>query len=116
MIKNIRAFLAMAALAATVSFPVKSWSMPAQTPASKPATKAPSTPPPTDAEIADAKSKGMVWVNTNTKVYHKSGDATYGKTKHGQFMTEADAIKGGNRLAKASPIGHKKTPAAGPSN
>lgn len=63
---------------------------------------------PTDAQIADAKSKGMVWVNLNTKVYHKD-DAVYGKTKNGQFMTEADAQKSGARLAKASPIGKKKT-------
>jgi hypothetical protein len=33
---------------------------------------------PTDAEIADAKAKGMVWANMNTKVYHKD-DAQYGR-------------------------------------
>jgi hypothetical protein len=66
---------------------------------------------PTDAEIADAKAKGMVWANENTKVYHKD-DARYGKTKHGKFMTEADAQAAGYRLAKASPIGKKKGAAA----
>lgn len=66
---------------------------------------------PSDAEIADAKAKGMVWANTNTKVYHKD-DAQYGKTKHGKFMTEADAQAAGYRLAKASPIGKKKGAAA----
>jgi hypothetical protein len=66
---------------------------------------------PTDAEIADAKAKGMVWANENTKVYHKD-DAQYGKTKHGKFMTEADAQAAGYRLAKASPIGKKKGAAA----
>lgn len=66
---------------------------------------------PTDAEIADAKAKGMVWANENTKVYHKD-DAQYGKTKHGKFMTEADAQAAGYRLAKASSGGKKKAAAA----
>ena len=66
--------------------------------------------PPTDAEIADAKAKGLVWVNTETKVYHKDG-AYYGKTKKGKFMTAADADKAGYRAAKESPIGKKKTTA-----
>ena len=54
---------------------------------------------PSDKEIADAKAKGLVWVNTNSKVFHKDG-AFYGKTKKGKFMTEADAVKEGNRAAK----------------
>ena len=57
------------------------------------------TPAPTAAEIADAKAKGMVWVNLGTKVYHKGGDF-YGKTKRGKFMSEADAQKGGYKLAQ----------------
>ena len=63
---------------------------------------------PSDAQIADAKSKGMVWVNMNSKVYHKD-DQFYGKTKNGQFMTEADAQKAGAHMAKASPMGAKKS-------
>jgi hypothetical protein len=89
----------------------------AQTAAPAPATTAKAAKAavvmPSDAEIADAKAKGMVWANENTKVYHKD-DAQYGKTKHGKFMTEADAQAAGYRLAKASPIGKKKAAAAAP--
>ncbi len=73
-----------------------------------PAQKAPATPPPSDADIAAAKAKGMVWVNTSTKVYHKDGEF-YGKTKKGQFMTESDATAKGYRAAKPSATSKKKT-------
>jgi hypothetical protein len=64
---------------------------------------------PTAQEIADAKTKGLVWVNTSTKVYHSEGQY-YGTTKKGKFMTKDDAEKAGYRAAK-EPGASKKTTA-----
>jgi len=67
-----------------------------------------SAPPPGEANRAapsgeaasPAPAPGMVWVNLDTKVYHKEGDRWYGKTKHGKYMTESDAIAAGYHAAK----------------
>lgn len=47
-----------------------------------------------------ASNRGMVWVNTDTKIFHRAGDHWYGKTKNGKYMTEAEAVKEGYHLAK----------------
>jgi hypothetical protein len=40
---------------------------------------------------------GMVWGDTNTHIYHKTGDPSYGTTKKGRWLTEKDAIRRGYR-------------------
>jgi DNA uptake protein ComE-like DNA-binding protein len=53
-----------------------------------------------DTATTAAPEKGMVWVNLESKVYHKEGSRWYGKTKSGKYMSESDAIKAGYRAAK----------------
>jgi DNA uptake protein ComE-like DNA-binding protein len=74
-----------------------------------PSSPSPSTPPSPAAPAASAKTpppeqgspgNGMVWVNTESGVYHKEGSRYYGKTKQGKYMSEADAVKAGYRPAK----------------
>jgi hypothetical protein len=83
---------------------------PATTAKARTAKPAPA-PPPSAADIANAKAKGMVWANLNTKVYHFSTDSTYGTTKNGKFMTEADAKAAGFRAAKTGGSKKSATPA-----
>jgi hypothetical protein len=49
------------------------------------------------------RSDDKVWVNTDSGIYHRQGDRWYGKTKHGQYMNERDAIREGYRVSKQSP-------------
>lgn len=58
-------------------------------PAAAPAAKTPTT-------AAAGGGDGKVWVNSSSKTYHCEGTKYYGKTKAGEYMTEADAKAKGN--------------------
>jgi hypothetical protein len=56
------------------------------------------------ADEASAKahcpSDTVVWVNTKSHKYHYSGHRSYGTTKQGAYMCEADAKAAGDVTAK----------------
>jgi hypothetical protein len=60
---------------------------------------APATATAATATPAPGGGHGLVWVNTQTHVYHKEGSRFYGTTKKGKYVSEADAIKEGDRAA-----------------
>ena len=61
-------------------------------PARAASAKAAATPAPSGGH-------GLVWVNTESHVYHKEGSRFYGTTKKGKYVSEADAIKEGDKAA-----------------
>jgi len=69
-------------------------------PTASPATTTSSAEP--NATPAPGGGHGMVWVNTESHIYHKDGSRFYGKTKQGKYMSEADAIKEGDRASKTN--------------
>jgi hypothetical protein len=82
---------ALAAKPASASTPAASAPATKPAPASTPASSKPATA----QQTRPANSAGMVWVNTDSGIYHKPGTRYYGKTKQGKYMSEADAIKAG---------------------
>jgi hypothetical protein len=89
------------AASADASKPASSSSTSSSKMASAPASsKSASSPEAASGPPQQPPVKGMVWVNTDTKVFHREGDHWYGNTKQGKFMTEADAIKAGYRESK----------------
>lgn len=79
--------------------------------APKTTAKPAATEKPAKDEEVTAKTPpkpGMVWVNTESKIYHKEGDRWYGKTKNGEWMTEAEALKMGARASGATDKKDKK--------
>jgi hypothetical protein len=90
-------------------------------PVAAPSAASPKVATPTPAPVAPQSTKaspsakaaakpqaagggpGMVWVNTDSNVYHCYGTTYYGKTKAGSYMSEADAKAKGARPDHGKP-------------
>lgn len=55
---------------------------------------------PSARPVAPGGGPGLVWVNTDSHVYHVQGSKWYGTTKHGKYMSEQAAVKDGDHPAK----------------
>ena len=108
--KVFNSFFATSALVAVLAFSSNALAFQAAPSKDKIVKGAPAAPAaPTSKDITDATARGDVWLNLNTKVYHKAGDKNYGTTKKGKFMSEADAQKAGGHLSKEGTVSQKST-------
>ena len=91
-------FCAASAFAQTPTPAAAKASAPATVTATTPVTAMPTAKPAAApaAVMTAGGGDGKVWVNTKSKVYHCEGSKSYGKTKVGEYTTEADAKAKGN--------------------
>ena len=61
-----------------------------------PPAKASTKSTPVPASAAPGGGEGKVWVNSKSHVYHCPGTKFHGKTRTGEYMSEADAKAKGN--------------------
>lgn len=87
----VKRFVPLLALALAVALPLGAAA--AKHPAAAPGAMSP-------AAVTCAAGDPVVWVNTETKVYHMAGTSYYGKTKHGKYACASDASKMGAHAAK----------------
>ena len=74
----------------------------AVTSASQPSIVAQSTPPLFDTEAAaqaHCPKDVVVWLNIPSGIYHYKGERWYGRTKHGAYACEKEAIAAGDRAS-----------------
>jgi DNA polymerase III gamma/tau subunit len=77
-----------------------------QPPAPKPAATAATAPAGANQFASEAQAKGhcpsdtVVWANLKSKIYHFTGNKTYGNTKNGAYMCEKESMGDGFRAAK----------------
>lgn len=92
---------------AKASAPVSASAAPAAKASAAPEAKTPAAPMARTGATPAAKTAaptvavagggdGKVWVNAKSRTYHCEGSKFYGKTKSGEYMTEADAKAKGN--------------------
>lgn len=96
----IRSLLAAALLAVVlVPAPAQAAHHPRATPASTTATS-PAQLREFDTEAAAQKhcpADQVVWLNTNSGIYHEKGMRWYGRTKHGAYVCRKEADTAGDR-------------------